>query len=391
MYFPNPFRLYENNIREGAVGNISFRPPVDNIEKATRIVHILNNLGEQGFDCIAEPNDSEIIEFLDDGKGENEIIKHYLKPCFDEIDKLILEQCKPIDEDKIVSHIIDGKSRKEIINILMEECSFYMNVDEVNPNKSIDNLSKGLSKWSLSNNTVGKLVWTIAGILFALLGVYFSTFKTYQTLLKMYEGNEKPGFKFKIADLFSGIVIIQGIFIVYFFIFCVFGDIADSLGDAIKKYLTHLVIFLIIVGSTFIISWIPSFVEIFENTFGYWLTKTSGISENPFDNFRNRAFPTMEIDLTFLLTLFNVENFSETFDIFIESTLQKNGAVEEGNIFNDIEYIDPTGQGLGDESEAKSKIKTQIYELTARKHANGHLMWRGVATLLAVLITFNAY
>ena len=391
MYFPNPFRLYENNIREGAVGNISFRPPVDNIEKATRIVHILNNLGEQGFDCIAEPNDSEIIEFLDDGKGENEIIKHYLKPCFDEIDKLILEQCKPIDEDKIVSHIIDGKSRKEIINILMEECSFYMNVDEFNPNKSIDNLSKGLSKWSLSNNTVGKLVWTIAGILFALLGVYFSTFKTYQTLLKMYEGNEKPGFKFKIADLFSGIVIIQGIFIVYFFIFCVFGDIADTFGDAIKKYLTHLVIFLIIVGSTFIISWIPSFVEIFENTFGYWLTKTSGISENPFDNFRNRAFPTMEIDLTFLLTLFNVENFSETFDIFIESTLQKNGPVEEGNIFNDIEYIDPTGQGLGNESEARSKIKTQIYELTARKHANGHLMWRGVATLLAVLITFNAY
>lgn len=391
MYFPNPFRLYENNIREGAVGNISFRPPVDNIEKATRIVHILNNLGEQGFDCIAEPNDSEIIEFLDDGKGENEIIKHYLKPCFDEIDKLILEQCKPIDEDKIVSHIIDGKSRKEIINILMEECSFYMNVDELNPNKSIDNLSKGLSKWSLSNNTVGKLVWTIAGILFALLGVYFSTFKTCQTLLKMYEENEKPGFKFKIADLFSGIVIIQGIFIVYFFIFCVFGDIADTFGDAIKKYLTHLVIFLIIVGSTFIISWIPSFVEIFENTFGYWLTKTSGISENPFDNFRNRAFPTMEIDLTFLLTLFNVENFSETFDIFIESTLQKNGPVEEGNIFNDIEYIDPTGQGLGDESEARSKIKTQIYELTARKHANGHLMWRGVATLLAVLITFNAY
>ena len=391
MYFPNPFRLYENNIREGAVGNISFRPPVDNIEKATRIVHILNNLGEQGFDCIAEPNDSEIIEFLDDGKGENEIIKHYLKPCFDEIDKLILEQCKPIDEDKIVSHIIDGKSRKEIINILMEECSLYVDMGEFNPNKSIDNLSKGLSKWSLSNNTVGKLVWTIAGVLFALLGVYFSTFKTYQTLLKMYEENEKPGFKFKIADLFSGIVIIQGIFIVYFFIFCVFGDIADTFGDAIKKYLTHLVIFLIIVGSTFIISWIPSFVEIFENTFGYWLTKTSGISENPFDNFRNRAFPTMEIDLTFLLTLFNVENFSETFDIFIESTLQKNGPVEEGNIFNDIEYIDPTGQGLGNESEARSKIKTQIYELTARKHANGHLMWRGVATLLAVLITFNAY
>ena len=67
-------------------------------------------------------------------------------------------------------------------------------------------------------------------------------------------------------------------------------------------------------------------------------------SDNPFDNFRNRAFPTMEIDLTFLLTLFNVENFSETFDIFIESTLQKNGPVEEGNIFNDIEYIDLSAQ-----------------------------------------------
>jgi hypothetical protein len=99
----------------------------------------------------------------------------------------------------------------------------------------------------------------------------------------------------------------------------------------------------------------------------------------------------MEIDLTFLLTLFNIENFSETFDIFIDSTLQKNGPVEEGNIFNDIEYIDPTGKGLGDESEAKSKIKTQIHELTARKHTNGHLMWRGISTLLAILITFNAY
>ena len=390
MYFPIPFRLYENNIREGVISNVSFNPPTDNIEKATRIIRILNSLGEQGFDCITDPDDTEIIQSLDDGKSDNEIIKKYMKPCFDELDKLLLEQCKPIDEDRIISLILDGKSRKEIINVLMEECSFDVDMGEFNPNEAIDNLSN-VSKWSLNKSTVGKLVWTIAGVLFALLGVYFSTFKTYQTLLKMYEENEKPSFKFKIADLFSGIVIIQGIFIVYFFIFCVFGDIADSFGDAIKKYLTHLVIFLIIVGSTFVISWIPSFVEIFENTFGYWLTKTSGISDNPFDNFRNRAFPTMEIDLTFLLTLFNVENFSETFDIFIESTLQKNGPVEEGNIFNDIEYIDPTGQGLGDDSEAKSKIKSQIHELTARKHANGHLMWRGVATLLAVLITFNAY
>ena len=198
MYFPNPFRLYENNIREGAVGNISFNPPTDNIEKATRIIRILNNLGEQGFDCITDPDDTEIIQSLDDGKSDNEIIKKYMKPCFDELDKLLLEQCKPIDEDRIISLILDGKSRKEIINVLMEECSFDVDMGEFNPNEAIDNLSN-VSKWSLNKSTVGKLVWTIAGVLFALLGVYFSTFKTYQTLLKMYEENEKPSFKFKIA------------------------------------------------------------------------------------------------------------------------------------------------------------------------------------------------
>lgn len=389
MYFPNPFRLYENNIREGVVGNITFNPPTDNIEKATKIIGILSNLGEQGFDCIIEPGDTDIIQFLDDGKSENEIIKYYMKPCFDELNKLLIERCKPIDEYRIISLIIDGKNRNEIIDILMEECSINMDIGNINPTSSFDKLSQ--NNWSLNIKTFNKLGWIISAVVLSLFGVYFSTFKTYQTLLKMYEENETPGFKFKIADLISGVVIIQGFIILFFIFYFAFGETVGSINEAVKKYVTHLVIFLIIVGSTFVISWIPSFVEIFENTFGYWLTKTSGISENPFDNFRNRAFPTMDIDLTFLLTLFNVENFSETFDIFIASTLQKNGPVEEGNIFNDIEYIDPTGNGLDDESEAKSKIKTQLHQLTARKHTNGHLIWRGLATLLSILITFNAY
>jgi hypothetical protein len=259
MYFPNPFRLYENNIREGAIGNISFSPPTDNIEKATRIIRILNNLGEQGFDCVTDPDDTEIIQFLDDGKSDNEIIKYYMQPCFDEIDKLLIEQCKPIDEDRIISLIIDGKSRKEIINVLMEECSLDVDMGEFNPNITIDNLNKP-SKLSLTMKTTDKLTWTITAVILSLFGVYFSTFKTYQTLLKMYEENEKPSFKFKIADLISGIVIIQGFVILFFIFYFIFGDTVGSFGEAINKYLTHLVIFLIIVGSTFIISWIPSFV-----------------------------------------------------------------------------------------------------------------------------------
>ena len=62
--------------------------------------------------------------------------------------------------------------------------------------------------------------------------------------------------------------------------------------------------------------------------------------------------------------------------------------VEEGIIFTDIEYFDEAGKEISEDK--KSEIRKQLFNLTSGKHACGHLVWRTISTMLALLVTFTA-
>lgn len=396
MYFPNPFRLYN---KEGFGPNINFKSPVDDIEKVQIIIEILTNLHKQGFDCLVDPSEKDILQFLQENKSQNEIIQYYIQPCIDEIDAVIPERCKPIDVDIIVDNIMNGKKKDEIVKQIGDDCGVELisyNVDEVTDDidksnkkmKNIKQLPKDIKDTISSWLQSGKLGWMIAGIIIVLIGVALTFMKTWNDLLSTYESGKPVGFIFKIKNLLMAFIALQ---IVVLFFLCIYIGIESELSfmDFLKYYTTQLYIFTIIVGSTLVLTMIPSFVEVFENTIGYYFTKTFTLNDdsNPFNNFRNKAFPNANIDLTFLLTLFNVENFDETFDIFMKTATSPDH-VEEGIIFNDIEYFDEAGKEISEDK--KSEIRKQLFNLTSGKHACGHLVWRTISTMLALLVTFTA-
>ena len=384
MYFPNPFRLYEKN-REGAVGNITYNPPLDNIEKATEIATILGNLNRQGFTCIVEPEAGEIIQLLIDGKTKNEIILIFVEPCIEELEKMPgIRECE-IDTVAVVNDIIEGKSKLEISKKILEECSGVSLEDEKDAIDDVGGFGDGIGddkakKINVTwNNDMGWMLLTVA-VVFAIS--LFTSFGTQSSNIERNDEGKSFDLKFKMKNLFYDYGGLQiGIYI-FIAIVSVFSPNIDRIG--ISETLRHLFIFFIIVGSTLLLTLIPSFVEVFENTIGYYVADKFK-SDNPFDKFKNRLFPTVPIDLTFLLTCFHVENFSETFEKFIETACNPDGNKEEG-YFNDIQYIG--GNEISDDD--KNDIKNKIFNMTVRKNMIGHFTWRFFSVLLATLVTYHA-
>ena len=131
----------------------------------------------------------------------------------------------------------------------------------------------------------------------------------------------------------------------HFFIFIISTSIAFLFsilpyGKKIRENMNTWKVFYIISGLIFlgtfiIIGLCTSFVEVFENTIGVSLLSKANLNR-VFDKFQPKMFPEANIDLTYLVRLFNVNNFTYYFDNFMKTTILNKTV--EGSPFIDLKY-----------------------------------------------------
>ncbi len=161
----------------------------------------------------------------------------------------------------------------------------------------------------------------------------------------------------------------------------------------------------------FVLSFIPSLVEIFENSFGISMLKLSkpGAIKKFFDNFATKAFPSFNIDLTFFLSIFSISTFKEDFKKFITFTIFNNdtesafsdlklNGLNETDGLNDIDkealkaFIDNPNYDnskKGSNQEEKQKIynlREELFKLLIKKYENGHFMWTYFSSIITTFI-----
>ena len=131
----------------------------------------------------------------------------------------------------------------------------------------------------------------------------------------------------------------------HFFIFIISTSIAFLFsvlpyGKKIRENMNTWKVFYIISGLIFLGTFIliglcTSFVEVFENTVGVSLLSKTKLN-NVFSKFQPKMFPEANIDLTYLVRLFNVNNFTYYFDNFMKTTILNKTV--EGSPFIDLKY-----------------------------------------------------
>ena len=180
-----------------------------------------------------------------------------------------------------------------------------------------------------------------------------------------------------------------GIFVVLWLIVCVIVyftlDLSPSLktetwGNVIK---TTSIYYFGIVASTFIIiGQIPSLVEIFENTIGYWIIKFSFVSyigglpylKETMDMFKSKSFENIKDDANYeipfdvLLTTFDLPAFHDTYDSLNANQIDKDF------------YI----------AETTEKKKNDLLHLVLAKNNIGHMVWIYIASIITILATVNS-
>jgi hypothetical protein len=142
--------------------------------------------------------------------------------------------------------------------------------------------------------------------------------------------------------------------------------------------------FAFIVGSTFcFIGLIPSFLESFENTLGYYIIKTFfGLKSTMKEVFKTRLFnqfnkenEEIEIPFDILITKFNIKEINDNF----------NNLPKENDTDIDF-YLNPDL-----DENRKEELRKEILKLLFIKNSIGHFTWTfisSLATILATIITF---
>ena len=161
----------------------------------------------------------------------------------------------------------------------------------------------------------------------------------------------------------------------------------------------------------FVLSCIPSLVEIFENSFGISMLKLSKPTaiKDFFDNFATKAFPSFNIDLTFFLSIFSLSTFKEDFKKFITFTifnndtesafsdLKLNGLNETDNKFSDNDkealkaFIDnplkiKIDDPMKDNKQKIFELREELFKLLFKKYENGHFMWTYFSSIITTFI-----
>jgi hypothetical protein len=143
------------------------------------------------------------------------------------------------------------------------------------------------------------------------------------------------------------------------------------------------ILFVTIVGSTFfIIGNIPSLVEVFENTFGYFIINTFfGLKETMKNIFKTKLFEKtidgedskFEMPFNILITPFDIPNFNDIFDAL----------PTESDKETDF-YLDPELT-----EEQREDVRKNILKLVFIKNNVGHFTWTILASFITIMATIN--
>ena len=143
------------------------------------------------------------------------------------------------------------------------------------------------------------------------------------------------------------------------------------------------ILFITIVGSTFfIIGNIPSLVEVFENTFGYFIiNKFFGLKDTMKNIFKTKQFDKtiegedskFEMPFNILITPFDIPKFNDMFDAL----------PRESDNETDF-YLNP--QLTEDQIE---ELRKKMLRLVFVKNNVGHLTWTFAASVITILATMN--
>lgn len=193
--------------------------------------------------------------------------------------------------------------------------------------------------------------------------------------------------------------------IIYGIVLMYFKNVFDNI-NLIDLFLGFLMYFsLIVIVPSIIFIFVPSFVEIFENTIGFWFISYFYKSkiENFMKNFKSKYFATTNennnpfylINRSFLLKLFNLENMHKMTGQFIEF---KNN--NECDFYIDTSsLIQPEikgGEGRGETREPMPTIPDPepllkpLLELVLTKNTVGYACWGILASSMAFMLTVNS-
>ena len=192
--------------------------------------------------------------------------------------------------------------------------------------------------------------------------------------------------------------------------------------------------FFIFLGTFTLIGICTSFVEVFENTIGVSLLKKEDLNK-VFGKFKPKTCPDAKIDLTYLVRLFNVNNFTDYFENFMKTAIlnettkgspfidlkyeyvneydekvkkKENQEVNEETTaflaaFKDVmdkglKYAQPASKPLyeshyivsGQEDKYKiGELRQNLFDICLKKFTTGHLTWMYFASLISILASIS--
>jgi hypothetical protein len=250
----------------------------------------------------------------------------------------------------------------------------------------------------------------ISGISISLLGFMYIMYRVFQDYIYNYLFVVKK--TLDISELMGEIrvgrfAIFLGLWVlVILFNLLIFSVVFKNTDHLTQVKLTS-ILYVGIVATTFIIiGMVPGLVEVFENTFGAFIISTFPTSwlfgyENVMRVFKSKAFPNnqdMKIPFGYLLPMFNVNKFNETFDsIDTETAKYLNGNHDEttGESVSEkydfwFDYTQMCDDETEDKLDSKNHFKNEMFKLCFAKYNAGHFMWAYIASVVTILSTVAA-
>jgi len=175
------------------------------------------------------------------------------------------------------------------------------------------------------------------------------------------------------------------VWIVIYLLNILIGDIIFHKSESLNIfYLTTIFVFGI-VGTTFIIIGnIPSLVEVFENTFGYYLINSFLYKlKNLMKIFKSKYFPNFDIPYEILITRFDIPSFHDTLNSLIETNDNPKENPLTDELSNDF-YVD-----FKSVDKEIVDIKNGLLKMVFVKNNAGHFTWIYIASVVSVLLTMN--
>lgn len=178
-------------------------------------------------------------------------------------------------------------------------------------------------------------------------------------------------------------------------IFLKMNNTTLPLSEVGNAFAVTAILYAIIMGFIFVLMLImPGFVSIFEDTIGQSiLTSVYGIKNFFEENFQTRVFPNSNIDLSFLMTMFHLNDFDSTFDKLWEDSKKDTENMDgDSTPFIDLKYIQQNEDNDNTENEdnEKEKLRLNLFRYTSHKYLFGHFTWTYLASLVTVFASINA-